>query len=309
MSLTWQSFKMISSNSLSHGRSTRTSADLSTPASDVLARIIDEIVTNPGHRLQLEELAEHAGYDPTHFHKIFKAHVGITPKQFLSYLTLRTARDLLSSGVSVTDTSGLLDLSSSARLYDLFTINEAILPRDVQQRGAGMVIHYGWHPTCLGDLLIAETSRGICYMGFRADQASPDATTRLARYFPAATMIPDSEQTARTASLVNARWLGHTSHPVPLPLDIHGSNFQLMVWRALLRIPVGCTVSYQDVARAIGRPRAARAVGTAVGSNPISLLIPCHRVIQQSGIIENYGWGSDRKRAVLGIESCLRGSK
>lgn len=275
-----------------------------TPASithDVIAQMIDRMVLHAGKSDDLETLARTAGYDPTHFHKVFTARVGVTPKQFTSYLQIRAARDVLGSGGSIEKAAAKINLNSTARLYDLFNVTEAILPGDITRRGAGLDIRYGWHATRLGDLLIGLSPRGICYLGFQAEEKSASAETRMRRYFPAAHFIPEHKHTGDIAKAIDARWFGG-ERGSPLPLDIHGTNFQLMVWQALLRIPNGALVSYHDVARAIKRPNAPRAVGTAVGSNPISLLIPCHRVIQSSGIIENYGWGSDRKRVLIGIE-------
>lgn len=270
----------------------------------VIATMIDQIITRQGQTDDLETLARTAGYDPTHFHKIFTRDVGVTPKQFASYLKIRTARDVLVNGGNTRQATEKINLSSTARLYDLFTITEGILPGQVAARGAGMTIRYGWHATRLGDILIALSPRGICYLGFRAEIGTESAEIRMRNYFPAADYIPDQNGTESIADAIDARWFGGKRN-ASLPLDIHGTNFQLMVWRALLRIPTGALVSYHDVARAIGKPSAPRAVGTAVGSNPLSLLIPCHRVIQSSGIIENYGWGSDRKRVLIGVE-CLK---
>lgn len=263
--------------------------------------MIDELVAHHPARHDLETLAKRAGYEATHFHKLFTRHVGITPKQFQNYLHLKHARDLLQLGLSTEYVADKVNLSSTGRLYDLFTVHEAVRPGDVQKRGQDLTVTYGWHATSLGDLLIATTPRGICWLGFRVENARAETLRRLRNYWPQAQMIEDVTATSRWAELIEKKWL-QGDDATPLPLDIHGTNFQLQVWRALLRIPHGALVSYRDVARGIGKPTAARAVGTAVGDNPISLLIPCHRVIQSSGIIENYGWGSDRKRVLIGIE-------
>lgn len=268
----------------------------------IIAQMIDEMVDRADQSDDLGSLAARAGYDPTHFQKLFKTHVGLSPKQFQSYLRLRHAREVLSGGATWEAAAAQANLSSTGRLYDLFTVHEGVRPSAVQQRGQGLTIHYGWHATGLGEVLVAATDRGICWMGFRLKDSRDVPFARLRAYWPAATLVDDPGKTAPFARAIEQRWVAGKPLGAPLPLDIQGSNFQLQVWRALLRIPFGGLVSYGDVARAIGQPRAARAVGTAVGDNPITLLIPCHRVIQSSGIIENYGWGTPRKCALIGIE-------
>lgn len=274
-----------------------------TPAPvQIIADMIDEMVAASPQPKSLAQYASRAGYDPTHFQKLFTKLVGLSPKQFESYLTLHHARDLLTRGETAEKTAEKINLSATGRLYDLFTVHEAVRPGDIAKRGAGLEIKYGWHPTRLGELLVATTPRGICYLGFRVECNRDDPFGRMQSHFPAARFIVDAGYTRPLADAIDARWLDGKRNAAPLPLDIHGSNFQLQVWRALMRIPDGALVSYHDVARAIGRANAPRAVGTAVGSNPISLLIPCHRVIQSSGIIENYGWGTPRKRILIGLE-------
>lgn len=169
-------------------------------------------------------------------------------------------------------------------------------------RGAGLTITYGWHDIPgMGDVLIAATPRGICFIGLTVDQKRTRAENRLHDYFPAAEIAKNADATAGYAAGIDAQY--QTSKSLsPLPLDLYGTPFQLSVWRALLDIPFGETVSYQNIAQAIGRDTASRAVGGAVGDNPVSILVPCHRVIQSNGDITNYGWGTPKKRTLLKME-------
>ena len=185
-------------------------------------------------------------------------------------------------------------------MHDLFVTIEAATPGEVRQKGQGLTIHYAYHPTPVGEVLIAQTDKGLCWLGFVVDEDRMPPMLQMKATWAQAHFIEDIAATRPTADKIIAIWQG--TQKDKLPLHLYGTNFQVQVWQALLRIPCGATVSYQTVAQSIGRPAASRAVGTAVGANPISLLIPCHRVIQSSGIIENYNWGTPRKKLILALE-------
>lgn len=270
-------------------------------ASQTISEAIDYIVAHWQDQPDLEGLAHRAGYDVTHFQKIFTKMVGLSPKKLIQYMNARHARDFLLNGYSTLDAAYAAGLSGNGRLFDLFVNVEAATPGDVQKKGEGLTIRYGFHPTPIGDILIAETDRGICWLGFIVDGDRDVPMQRLKHYWPRAKFANDPQGTAASAEKIIAVWRG--SDQSRLNLHLYGTNFQLQVWQALLKIPCGGAVSYQDVANYLDKPKASRAVGGAVGANPVSLLIPCHRVIQASGIIDNYGWGTPRKRLILAMES------
>ena len=271
----------------------------------IIADAVDYLVANHATQPDLDHLARRAGYEPSHFQKLFRQHVGVSPKRLQQFMTLRHARDLLRQGCSTLDAAIGSGLSGQGRLHDLFVTMEAMTPGAVQRRGAGMSIRYAFHPTPLGDLLIARTALGICFLGFRMADDPDRAVSRLASHFPAATLIEDAEPTMGDAQAISAIWRGGQPSGHRLPLDLHGSNLQIQVWQALMAIPYGETATYSAIARQIGRPTASRAVGNAVGANPVCLLVPCHRVIRATGIIDNYGWGSPRKKLILAMEGAL----
>lgn len=267
----------------------------------VVSEAIDYIVANWQNQPDLDALARRAGYDPTHFQKTFTKMVGISPKKLGQYMNARHAREFLLKGYSTLDAAYAAGLSGNGRLFDLFVNVEAATPGEVQKKGQGLAIRYGYHPTPVGDILIAQTERGICWLGFVIDNDRDIPMQRLLKYWPKAQFIEDAQITALSAQKLLTIWRGEQKSK--LNIHLYGTNFQIQVWQALLKIPCGGAVSYQDVAHYLGKPTASRAVGGAVGANPISLLIPCHRVIQASGIIDNYGWGTPRKRLILALES------
>jgi len=266
----------------------------------ILSRAIDWIVaqeTPPS----LETIAQQFSYEPTYFQKLFKAHVGVSPKQFIHYMLYRRARDLLLDGYSTLDAAYEAGLSGQGRLHDLFLKIEAMTPGSVKDRGHGLTITYGFAPTMMGELMIAKTNKGICWLGFQVNESRDRSTQRMLDYWPNATFIEGD--VSEDIALIQSLWMpsGEDRHNT-LSLDLYGTNMQLQVWQALLKIPFGAVTDYKAIAQSIGKPKAARAVGNAVGMNPVSLLIPCHRVIQSTGIVNNYGWGSPRKKIILGLE-------
>jgi AraC family transcriptional regulator, regulatory protein of adaptative response / methylated-DNA-[protein]-cysteine methyltransferase len=247
----------------------------------------------------LEELAEHIGYAPAHLQRVFTQWVGISPKRFLSYLTLDYAKQRLAESDSVLDAALEAGLSGPGRLHDLFVTHEAITPGDYKRRGEGLAIQWGWHPSPFGEALVMQTERGLCGLAFATDNKAAVFANMAARW-PAAQIVEAPQTTAALAAAV----FGQNAQRIPLHLS--GTNFQIRVWEALLRIPDGNLVPYQWVAKAIGQPKAARAVGAAIGRNPVSFLIPCHRAILTSGYLRNYEWGLPRKMAMIGWEASRR---
>lgn len=280
----------------------RHSVAMSDFSHDVVAEAIDYLVTHYKSQPDLDALANRAGYETTHFQKLFKERVGISPKRLIQYLTLNHARDFLLEGASTLEAAYQSGLSSSGRLHDLFVSCEAVTPGAVQRRGEGMVIAYGYHPSPIGEILVGLSDIGVCWLGFSVDQDRTVPFKKMKIHWPRASFQEDKERTARAADHILRIWRGKGEGHEKLTLDLQGTNFQIQVWQAMLKIPAGMTLGYQDIARSLGDEKASRAVGTAVGSNPISLLIPCHRVIQKSGIVENYAWGTPRKKLLLAME-------
>ncbi|WP_415183613.1 methylated-DNA--[protein]-cysteine S-methyltransferase [Phaeovulum sp.] len=262
----------------------------------VIARALDQIDAAGTKPLPLPDLAAKLGMSAAHFQKVFSAWVGVSPKRYQQYLSLDLARDLLAKRLpleAVADHSGL---SGSSRLHDLFLRWEAMSPGDYAKGGAGLTIRTGWFPSPFGEVLAMGTDRGLCGMAFAAD-CGPDATMAdLRARWPAAQFTEDP---AAIAPWVEAA-LGQRGHTA---LHLIGAPFQIKVWEALLQIPSGHVTTYSDIAGAIGHPRAVRAVGTAVGRNPVAFLIPCHRALRKSGGLGGYHWGLPVKRAMLAWET------
>ncbi len=250
---------------------------------------------------QLAEVAAATGLSEFHFQRLFGRWVGISPKRFLQYLTKEHAKHMLARADTVLDTAYGTGLSGAGRLHDLFVTCEAVTPGEYRRKGADLEIAFGYHPSPFGEVLLATTARGLCHVAFVQDNGRTRVLDDLRRQWPRADI---RHRTGKTAPLVKRVF---PSAPLPKPTPLHlyvsGTNFQIQVWQALLRIPLGEAVSYEDIARHIGIPQGARAVGNAVGRNPIPFLIPCHRVIRKTGLFGNYGGGPARKKAMLGWES------
>ena len=264
-----------------------------------IAAAIRHLVDNWQDQPSLEDLAEVAGISPFHFQRLFSRWAGISPKRFVQFLTLDHAKRLLAENRSVLDVALDVGLSGPSRLHDLFVACEAMTPGEYKALGGGLTIRWGLHETPFGPSLVGTTERGVCWLSFAERADGRDALIELATVWPAARLVEDADATLPIAFRAFG-WEG--SQPAPLRLLMKGTNFQIKVWEALMRIPSGAVVSYEDVARAVGQPTAMRAVGAAVGRNPVCVLIPCHRVIQKSGIIHNYRYGVPRKRALLAWE-------
>lgn len=264
-----------------------------------IARIIRRLDETHTEQPDLAELASVAGLSTTHFHRLFTAWAGITPKDFLQCLTLEHARSLLRAGSSVLDAAVESGLSGPGRLHDLCVTLEAASPGEMKAGGAGWTIVAGVAETPFGAAVIGESPRGICHLSFFDEADSLFGSLRAD--WPHASVTRNDA----TAAQLAARIFSPTPQPGARPLRalVRGTAFQVSVWRALLRIPRGSVVTYGRLAAVIGQPAAARAVGTAVGSNAISYLIPCHRVIRETGVIGGYRWSPTRKRAMLAWES------
>jgi AraC family transcriptional regulator of adaptative response/methylated-DNA-[protein]-cysteine methyltransferase len=250
---------------------------------------------------ELQEIAGSIGLSEYHFQRLFTRWVGISPKRFLQFLTKEGAKEMLKRSVNVLDTTYGVGLSSAGRLHDLFVQTEAVTPGEYKARGAGLTIRYGFHPTPFGECLLGLTERGICHLGFTQGSREAALSNMQADWKEASLLEEPSASGALIAPIFSLE-----SAPTPIALFLAGTNFQLKVWEALLRIPSGSVCTYEGLAAGIGQPSAARAVGTAVGRNPVAVLIPCHRVIHKMGKFGNYRYGSARKKALIGWEAGQR---
>lgn len=249
----------------------------------------------------LAEVARTVGMSEFRFQRMFTRWAGISPKRFLQFLTAEYARRMLRETPSVMDAAYEAGLSGPGRLYDLFVNVYAMTPGEMKREGEGLAIRYGVHPSPFGDCLIAVTGRGICGLSFLAGGGRKDAVGELRIRWGRAALSEDPGSTGMVAERIFApsRWDAAS----PLAVFVRGTNFQIRVWEALVRIPPGCAVSYGHVAARLGSPEAARVVGSAVARNPVAFLIPCHRVIRKTGDFGGYRWGTARKRAILAWEA------
>ena len=288
-----------------------TSSDIAQNACDY-ARIEAAVLYLEEHfrdQPSLDDVARIVGLSPHHFQRLFRRWAGISPKRFSQFLTLDYAKAQLEASASVLDAAYDAGLSGPSRLHDLFVTYEAMSPGAFKQGGDGVDVSYGVHPSPFGPCFVGQTERGICALGFSDDQGSDAQAVRteFVHRWPAARFREDQ---AATEPIVARIFDGRQAAGAePLRLALCGTNFQLKVWEALLRIPSGRITSYHALAQALGLPRSARAVGGAVAANPVSYLIPCHRVIRRSGRISNYEWGQSRKRVMLGWEAARFGSE
>lgn len=250
----------------------------------------------------LDEVAANVGLSEYHFQRLFTRWAGVSPKRFLQFVTKESAKDLLDKSENLLDTTHQVGLSSLGRLHDLFVNTEAMSPGEYKSKGEGVTIRYGIHLTPFGKCLIGLTERGICHLGF-VQGSEGDAIDNLVSDWKEAKMIEDYRTTAAlVAPIFDLRF---NTRIKPLTLHLRGTNFQLKVWEALLQIPAGSVSTYEGIASHIGNPNAIRAVGTAVGHNPIAVLIPCHRVIRKAGEFGKYRYGELRKKALLAYENIV----
>ncbi|MCK4712026.1 MAG: bifunctional helix-turn-helix domain-containing protein/methylated-DNA--[protein]-cysteine S-methyltransferase [Marinosulfonomonas sp.] len=261
----------------------------------VIKRAIETIDAVDGHPLSLEHLAGELQMSPAHFQRVFSRWVGTSPKRFQQYLTLGYAKTLLHDHFTTLQTADEVGLSGSGRLHDLFLRWEAMSPGEFARKGDGLVIRYGWFDSPFGLALAMGTVKGLCGLAFAADTGRAAAMDDMRSRWPKAQFIEDA---APLAPWVNAAF----DQSGQARLHLIGAPFQIKVWEALLTIPSGHVTTYSEIARCVGTPRAARAVGTAVGRNPVSWLIPCHRALRKSGGLGGYHWGLPVKRAMLAWE-------
>src|SRR5918993_4848162 len=273
-------------------------ADLTKPAGPVtdyehVRRIIAFISERWREQPSLEAIASHAGLSTTHVHHLFRRWCGLSPKAFLQAITLDNAKALLADSASVLDTTYELGLSGPARLHDLFVTHEAMTPGEFKAGGAGLVLRFGFHPSPFGEAIVVATERGLAGLGFVDDGDRASALADMRRRWPRAEYVEDTAATAPLARRIfsPSQWQAEQ----PLRVVLIGTDFEVRVWQTLLRIPRDRATTYSDIARHIGKPAACRAVGAAVGKNPVSFVVPCHRVLGRSGALTGYHWGLTRK--------------
>jgi len=268
-----------------------------------IERAIKYIEANFKSRPSLENIARYACLSKFHFERLFKRWAGISPLQFKQFLTLEYAKKKLADSESLLATSYDSGLSAPGRLHDLFVTFDAITPGEFKKQGAGIKIEYGILPTPLGQCLLAVTSRGICFLGFADKSDEISVLEEMYQSWPGASFVENKKRIASYIKQIFGFELSNKSQP--FNLLVKGTNFQINVWRALLKIPPGNITSYRKIAEYIGKPTAYRAVGSAIADNPVAYLIPCHRVIAESGKMHGYRWGIARKKALLAREAGL----
>ena len=268
---------------------------------DVVRRAIGHIHGHWREQPEIETIAEAAGVTPTELHHLFRRWAGLTPKAFLQALTLDGARQLLRDSASVLDATYEVGLSGPGRLHDLFVTHEAMSPGEWKSGGEGLTIFFGFHPSPFGSALVMATERGLAGLAFADPGEERAALADMKARWPRAAYVEDSARTAAIARRIfdSSQW----QQDKPLRVVLIGTDWEVRVWETLLQIPMGRLATYSDIASKIRKPAAARAVGAAVGKNPVSFVVPCHRVVGKSGDLTGYHWGITRKRAMLGWEA------
>jgi len=262
--------------------------------------VIRHLDEQHGKQPSLDQLAEAAGLSASHFHRIFRRWAGVTPKDFLQCLTVEFAKRRLRESASILDAALDSGLSGPSRLHDLLVTLEAASPGEFKRKGAGLQIRWGFADSPFGPCSIGWSARGICHFAFHEADTGDDEPVEFTENWAAARLIRD-DGSAQTRCEEIFRL--NRERKLELRAFVYGTPFQVKVWRALLRIPPGCLASYARIARAINEPDAVRAVGGACGRNPIGFLIPCHRVIRETGIVQGYRWGASRKRSIVAWEA------
>ena len=268
---------------------------------DVVRRAIGHIRGHWRDQPEIEAIAEAASVTPTELHHLFRRWAGLTPKAFLQALTLDGARQLLRDSASVLDATYEVGLSGPGRLHDLFVTHEAMSPGEWKSGGEGLTVFFGFHPSPFGSALVMATERGLAGLAFADPGQERAALDDMKRRWPRATYVENSARTAAVARRIfdPTQW----QQDKPLRVVLIGTDWEVRVWETLLQIPMGRLTTYSDIATKIHKPAAARAVGAAVGKNPVSFVVPCHRVVGKSGDLTGYHWGITRKRAMLGWEA------
>jgi AraC family transcriptional regulator of adaptative response/methylated-DNA-[protein]-cysteine methyltransferase len=249
---------------------------------------------------ELDEVAEKVHLSPFHFQRIFTDWAGISPKRFLQFLTVDFLKSKLQESRNIVEAAESAGLSSQSRVYDLFTTLEAVTPQEYKQQGSGIQVEYGLHETPFGACLIGVTQRGICWLSFVGTDEGPQVEMEKMKEHWNNSVFHQNQQV--TKSFVDQIFLQDSGTGKKLHLLVKGTNFQVKVWEALLRLPRGSVTTYQGIAQQIQNPKAMQAVGSAVGSNHIAYLIPCHRVIRKDGILGEYRWTAARKKSIIGWE-------
>ena len=273
---------------------------------DIVRRAIAFISEHWRIQPEIEAIAHAASVTPDELHHLFRRWAGLTPMAFLQALTIDHARGLLRDSASVLDAAYEVGLSGPGRLHDLFVTHEAMSPGEWKTGGEGLTMYYGFHPSPFGLALVMTTDRGLAGLAFADPGEQKPALEDMTRRWPRATYIEDTSRTESIARRIfdSAMW----KPDQPLRVVMIGTDFEVRVWETLLCIPMGKASTYSDIANKIGKPKAARAVGAAVGKNPMSFVVPCHRVLGKSGDITGYHWGLTRKRAMLGWEAGRAGA-
>jgi AraC family transcriptional regulator of adaptative response/methylated-DNA-[protein]-cysteine methyltransferase len=273
---------------------------------DHVRRIVAYLSQRWRDQPSLEAIADHVGLSTTHVHHLFRRWAGLTPKAFLQAITLDNAKTLLAGSASVLDAAYEVGLSGPGRLHDLFVTHEGMSPGEYKTGGAGLLMRFGFHPSPFGEAILVATERGLAGLGFVDEGDRAAALADMRRRWPGAAYVEDPGMTAPLASRIfdPERWRPDQ----PLRVVLIGTDFELRVWETLLAIPLGRATTYSDIATRIGRPKASRAVGAAVGKNPVSFVVPCHRVLGRSGALTGYHWGLTRKQAILGWEAGRTGA-
>ena len=267
---------------------------------DLVSRAIRLISLDHREQPQLPDLAAALDTTPAHLTRVFREWAGLSPKAFLQAVTLDHAKRLLDAGTPLLDAAMEVGLSGPGRLHDLFVTHEAMSPGEWKRGGGGLLMRWGRHSSPFGTAVVVVTERGLAGLAFDDDETGRDGFADLARRWPGATFVEDEEGTAPLARAAFAR---APSPREPLRIVLIGTDFQVRVWERLLSVPRGQATTYGTIAREIGSPKASRAVGAAVGANPISFVVPCHRAMGASGALTGYHWGLTRKRAMLGWEA------
>lgn len=263
-----------------------------------IEKAIEFLKQNFKQQPDLDEVAKQVYLSPFHFQRLFKEWAGVSPKKFIQFLSVEYAKGLLKQNLSLFDASFETGLSGTGRLHDLFMNIEGMTPGEYKNGGQDLQIQYSFAETIFGDIIIASTQKGICYLSFVSEEQKE--TENLFKLFPNADFIQKTDLIQQNAlKFFRADW----NDLQKIKLHLKGTPFQLKVWQSLLKIPLGNVSTYTSIASAVQNPNAMRAVGTAIGNNPVAFLIPCHRVIRSSGIIGEYHWGSNRKTAILGWEA------
>jgi AraC family transcriptional regulator, regulatory protein of adaptative response / methylated-DNA-[protein]-cysteine methyltransferase len=265
-----------------------------------IARAIEYITSNVTRQPSLFEIAGEVSTSQFHFQRLFSEWAGVSPKRFLQYLTTEYLKSKIRESDNLIELAETAGLSGQSRVYDLFTTIEAVTPQEFKRAGKGLRIDYGFQFTPFGECFLAVTERGICAMAFVDDETRNEQLVMLARKWHFADIQNKPDIIGAYIEKIFGRRPDELGQ---LPLLVQGTNFQVKVWEALLKIPQGAVTTYQKIAESIRNPKAVRAVGTAVGDNPIAYLIPCHRVIRKEGVLGEYRWGSTRKKAMIGWEA------